>query len=344
MQKARIYWITQLIGWLTYFTINFFFFSFKNHPSLQDFLFHFLLVPSAIVLTHVFRYFIIRKKWLQKSAFLQIVIALAAGLILSFVFFSLRFFFNFLIFGATEKLSNVAFWESIINFWFVFFVWSVFYFSFHYIRNYRKVEIQQLKMQASLKEAELDKLKSQLNPHFMFNAMNSIRALIDENPQKAKEAVTQLSNILRQTLTLEKHKLISFNDEMILVKDYLALEKIRFEERLNYTLQIDEVSSLYKIPPMLLQTLVENAIKHGISKLTAGGIVSISTKQIETKKLQIEIINSGIYQPDASPQSGYGLQNTRNRLAFVFADDASFLIVNENQFVKTQIVIPLLYN
>jgi LytS/YehU family sensor histidine kinase len=198
-------------------------------------------------------------------------------------------------------------------------------------------------MQASLKEAELNKLKSQLNPHFMFNAMNSIRALIDENPQKAKQAVTQLANILRQTLTLEKNKLISFDDEINLVKDYLALEKIRFEERLNYSLEIDEASSQYKIPPMLLQTLVENAIKHGISKLTEGGIVSITAKQdAEGKKLKIEICNSGNYNPEENLQSGYGIQNTKDRLRFVFADGASFLIVNENDVVKTEIVIPLL--
>ncbi|HEX7414325.1 MAG TPA: histidine kinase, partial [Bacteroidia bacterium] len=297
MQKIRIYWITQLIGWLIYFTVNFFFFSFKNYSSAKDVLFHLLLVPSAIGLTHVFRYFIISRKWLQKSAFVQLSIAIAASLLLSLAFFSIQFLFNALLFGTSAKLSVVDFWQSILNFSFVFFVWSVFYFSFHYIRNYRKAEIQQLKMQTSLKEAELNKLKSQLNPHFMFNAMNSIRALIDENPQKAKQAVTQLSNILRQTLTLEKNKLISFADEMILVKDYLALEKMRFEERLNYSFQIDEASSPYKIPPMLLQTLVENAIKHGISKLTAGGIVTIHTEQVENKKLQIEICNSGNYHP-----------------------------------------------
>jgi LytS/YehU family sensor histidine kinase len=275
--------------------------------------------------------------------FVQVGIAIIASLLLSFAFFSIQYGLNALLFGATAKISVIDFWQAILNFIFVFFVWSVFYFSFHYIRNYRKAEIQQLKMQASLKAAELNKLKSQLNPHFMFNAMNSIRALIDENPQKAKQAVTQLANILRQTLTMEKNKLISFDDEMTLVKDYLALEKIRFEERLNYTLEIDEASSHYKIPPMLLQTLVENAIKHGISKLTKGGIVSITTKQqIEGKKLHIEICNSGVYNPEENPQSGYGIQNTKDRLRFVFADGASFFIVNENDVVKTEIVIPLL--
>ena len=180
----------------------------------------------------------------------------------------------------------------------------------------------------------------------MFNAMNSIRALIDENPQKAKQAVTQLANILRQTLTLEKKQLISFDEEINLVKDYLALEKIRFEERLQYSMQVEAEASRYKIPPMLLQTLVENAIKHGISHLTEGGFVSLSARQLDSeknKKLCIEILNSGQYVPDHNPVSGYGIQNTKNRLAFVFADEASFLIVNEKeQVVKTQIVIPLL--
>ncbi len=343
MQKIRIYWITQLIGWFIYFTLNFFFFSFKNYSSVRDVLYHLLLVPSAVLLTHAFRYFIIKKKWLEQPVFVQVGVVIIASLILSFAFFCIQYILNILLFGASVKLSVVDFFVAILNFSFVFFVWSVFYFSFHYIRNYRKAEIQQLRMQTSLKEAELNKLKSQLNPHFMFNAMNSIRALIDENPQKAKQAVTQLANILRQTLTLEKNKLISFDDEITLVKDYLALEKTRFEERLNYTLELDEASSQYRIPPMLLQTLVENAIKHGISKLTEGGIVSITTKQkAESKKLHIEICNSGIYTPDENPQSGYGIQNTKDRLRFVFADEASFLIVNENQLVKTQIVIPLL--
>lgn len=343
MQKIRIYWITQLTGWFVYFTLNFFFFSFKNYSSVRDVVFHLLLVPAAILLTHGLRYFIIAKRWLQQPVFFQLGIAIIAGLLLSLTFFLIQFILNTLIFGASIKLSVVDFWQAILNFSFVFFVWSVFYFSFHYIRNYRKAEIQQLKMQASLKEAELNKLKSQLNPHFMFNAMNSIRALIDENPQKAKQAVTQLSNILRQTLTLEKNKLILFGDEMILIKDYLALEKIRFEERLNYFFEIDEASAQYKIPPMLLQTLVENAIKHGISTLTEGGTVSITTRHdAERKKLKIEIINSGSYMPDENTPSGYGIQNTRDRLRFVFADDASFFIVNENSVVKTEIVIPLL--
>ena len=135
MQKIRIYWITQLTGWFIYFTVNFFFFSFKNYSSARDVVFHLLLVPSAIILTHGFRYFIIAKKWLQKTIFIQIGIVAAASFILSLVFFAIQFVLNTMLFGLPTKLSVVDFWQAILNFSFVFFVWSVFYFSFHYIRN-----------------------------------------------------------------------------------------------------------------------------------------------------------------------------------------------------------------
>jgi two-component system LytT family sensor kinase len=264
--------------------------------------------------------------------------------VLSISFFFVQYVLNSLIFVTAKKLSFIETASYVINFWFVFFVWSVFYYAYHYLLNIRKVEIQQLKMQATLKEAELNKLKSQLNPHFMFNALNSIRALIDEDPKKAKQAVTKLSTILRQTLTLEKNKLIPFDDEMKIVRDYLDLETIRFEERLHYSFEIDEASHNYRIPPMLLQTLVENAIKHGISNLTEGGIITLKTQKLNDDKLQIEIVNSGSYNPDITPQSGYGIKNTRDRLAYVFADDASFSIFNEKFYVKTRIVIPLYEN
>jgi len=344
MQKSRIYWIAQIVGWSAFFTINFFYAHVKSVYSRLDIIYYTLLVPSAILLTHLYRWIIIRKHWLQKPVLNQLMIAIISGYALSILFLPIRYLLNLTIFETTYELSPIELAIQVINFWFVFFVWSVGYYFYHYLQTIRKVEIQQLKMQATLKEAELNKLKSQLNPHFMFNAMNSIRALIDEDPKKAKEAVTKLSSILRQTLTLEKNKLISFDREMQLVKDYLDLEKIRFEERLHCTYEIEPGSHHYNVPPMILQTLVENAIKHGISNLTEGGMITIRSQVLKNKKLQIEISNSGTYNPEITPQSGYGIKNTRDRLAHVFADEATFSIFNEKFFVKTQIVIPLYKN
>lgn len=341
MQKSRIYWIAQILGWSAFFTVNFFFEVRKNPFTEKDIIYFSLLVPTAILLTHIYRWLIIKQRWLEKTVLTQMMIAIISGYALSILFFSLQYLLSIAVFGGANELSLIDSAIQIIQFWFVFFVWNISYYFYHYLQTIRKVEIQQLKMQATLKEAELNKLKSQLNPHFMFNAMNSIRALIDEDPKKAKEAVTKLSSILRQTLTLEKNKLIPFDREMQLVKDYLDLETIRFEERLHCTFDIEPGSHHYNVPPMILQTLVENAIKHGISNLSEGGMITIKTEILKTRKLQIDISNSGHYNPEAMPASGYGIKNTRDRLAHVFADEASFSIFNEKFFVKTQIVIPL---
>ena len=119
------------------------------------------------------------------------------------------------------------------------------------------------KYEASMVQIELNHLKSQLNPHFIFNALNSIRALVDENPGKSKQAINQLANILRNSLASDKKGLTKFEDELKIVKDYLGLEHIRFEERLRAEFDIHPDSHLFHVPPLMIQTLVENGIKHG---------------------------------------------------------------------------------
>jgi two-component system LytT family sensor kinase len=192
----------------------------------------------------------------------------------------------------------------------------------------------------------LNNLKSQLNPHFIFNALNSIRALVDENPLKSKEAINQLSNILRNSLVTEKRGLTSFDEELKIVKDYLGLESIRFEERLQTEFDIDRESNQFLVPPLMIQTLVENGIKHGISKLTEGGIIQLKTR-VDNDYLKIYIRNSGKFNLNGSTQNsnGLGLENTRQRLRLIYGDEASFRILTENDnFVLTEIIIPHLYN
>jgi len=198
-------------------------------------------------------------------------------------------------------------------------------------------------MEATVKEIELNNLKAQLNPHFIFNAMNSIRALVDENPAKSKQAITQLSNILRNSLATEKKGLTKFNDELKVVKDYLSLESIRFEERLKIEYDIDWGSSDFWVPPFMIQTLVENGIKHGIAQLTEGGTISIKTKVTENDELKIQISNSGQYT--AEKKGGLGLTNTIQRLKLLYGDAAYLKIDNEkNNLVLTEVKIPHLYN
>jgi LytS/YehU family sensor histidine kinase len=190
-------------------------------------------------------------------------------------------------------------------------------------------------------QIELNNLKSQLNPHFIFNALNSIRALVDENPLKSKQAINQLSNILRSSLASDKKGLTKFEDELKIVKDYLGLESIRFEERLKAEFDIHPDSEKFLVPPLMIQTLVENGIKHGISRLTQGGVIQLKTI-VENHHLKIRIRNSGrLINGERSGKSGIGLKNTVQRLKLIYGEQASFRIVNEkDNFVLTEIVIP----
>jgi LytS/YehU family sensor histidine kinase len=210
---------------------------------------------------------------------------------------------------------------------------------YHYVENYNK----SLKYNAAMNEIELNNLKSQLNPHFIFNALNSVRALVDEDPAKAKNAITQLSNIMRNSLILDKKRLINFNDELNTVIDFLALEKIRYEERLSTEFTIHPESYKYQVPPLMLQTLVENGIKHGISKLKSGGLIAIETK-VENGQLVISIRNSGQMILDKRrKQKGFGIENTKQRLKLIFERAASFSIKNETEeSVITTLKIPQL--
>lgn len=220
----------------------------------------------------------------------------------------------------------------------LFFFWQVFYFLYHYVSNYNK----NLKMEAMVNEFELNKLKSQLNPHFIFNALNSVKALVDEDPERAKESIYQLSSILRNSFTMDKKKVIPFEEELEIVKNYLELEKTRFEERLQVNYDIHPSSYSYKVPPMLLQTVVENGIKHGISKLKNGGEISVKTK-VEDGFLIVQIRNSGMYAPNPNnPKStGYGLKSTKQRLELLYESEAFFRIRNEeDEKVLTEIGFP----
>jgi LytS/YehU family sensor histidine kinase len=240
---------------------------------------------------------------------------------------------------TSEQIDLLAATSKILSLVLIFIIWSVIYFGFHFFDNYKKTEIQNLRLEANTKEVELNKLKSQLNPHFMFNSMNSIRALVDEDPKKAKVAITQLSNILRNTLMMHKNKFITLEEELVLVKDYLELEHIRFEERLNFNFDIDPNTLTLNVPPMMIQTLVENGIKHGISKYPEGGSILIITLKTETG-FEVEIINTGQLILNAKSDSGVGVENTTNRLELLFGKKASFSLKNlDNKNVISKIII-----
>lgn len=341
LNKKRLYWTLQIAGWLSYAALQISVFSIAQEVSKRRVLFFLAEAMICLVVTHFFRAFLNRLRWLNLSVPKMIPRVMASIIVLGFVIYFLRVPVSILL--HVVNVQRLAFDPGQIlgfGFFYVFllFLWSLFYFTYHYIERYNK----SLKYEASMIEIELTNLKNQLNPHFIFNALNSIRALVDENPAKSKQAINQLSNILRNSLTFEKKGLTGFEDEMKIVRDYLGLESIRFEERLKTVFDIHPDSKTFKVPPLMIQTLVENGIKHGISKLTQGGVIQIKTL-VEENRMKVQIRNSGHIANGAKrgKEGGLGIRNTRHRLKLLYGDEASFRMVNEtNNFVLTEITIP----
>jgi LytS/YehU family sensor histidine kinase len=213
------------------------------------------------------------------------------------------------------------------------------YILWHYIEFTNTEEIKKVRLETMIKELELKTIKSQINPHFIFNALNSIRALVDEDPKRARQAITELSNILRSSIQVDKVEIASLEKELDIVKDYLALEYIRFADRLKVVYEVEPNTLSHQIPPMMLQTLVENAIKHGLGKQPGDCTIKIIST-VENDKLVLIVQNTGLLQE--TEKDGFGLQSTRERLNILYRGQAIFEIFQcaPNQ-VTAKLVIPI---
>ena len=239
-----------------------------------------------------------------------------------------------------EQSKGREFWNYLFTF-ILCSLWLLIYLVWHYIEKNRKDQIDKLKLESTVKELELKTIKSHINPHFIFNSLNSIRALVDENPQRSRKAITELSNILRSSMQAEKSETVTLEKELDIVRDYLALEQMRFEERLKVEIRVDENTSEQPVPPMMLQTLVENAVKHGISKQVNGGIVKIMAAIVENH-LVLTVQNTGQLYSKLNGE-GFGIKSTEDRLNLMYQGKAKFEITNlDNNMVESRVIMPVI--
>jgi len=341
MSKYKLYWLSLISGWLAYIILMYVLNSLEGKVLDIYFILNLLTTFSlGVFISHAYRYLILRRNWLRLKIVQLIPRVLGASMLCGSVYFLLHSLISEVINGSFDfSFEWLEVLQTTLNLAVIFMVWSLLYFLFHFIQNYRKEEIKNLKWQAAKNEMELNKLKSQLNPHFIFNSMNTIRALIDEDPIKSKQSVTRLSNILRSSLLMGRQKVISFDEELQLVYDYLNLEKTRFEERLDCEFNIADNTKEHMIPPMLLQTLVENGIKHGISRLQDGGKISVTASK-ENGSLKVNIFNSGDLDQTTNSETGFGLANTKQRLQLLYGRRAHFEIKNTEDGVVAELTIP----
>lgn len=332
VQKNNLYWLFQIGGWLLFFIIYNTRAYFDNQYNYTMGIVFANMVLFGFLITHQFRLYIKRKQWyklsLPKLSFNTFISSILLGIAWSVVTLPIIL----LLADQTDITANLILGYT-FNLILILLIWSILYFFFQLFFTYKKSEIEKYQLDVEVKDSQLLALKSQINPHFIFNSLNNIRGLIHENPDNAALMITNLSVLLRYSIRLTNLETVSLKEELDIVRKYLELESVQFEDRLKYALEVDDALNDVQIPPMSIQLLTENGIKHGISNLVEGGEIIIRCFE-QDSKLFVEVINSGQLKVSDSP-SGIGLENATKRLKLLYGEIHSFKLENLND---TQVI------
>ena len=334
MKTKSAYWACQLIGWGSYVAVGLSFATQSMGWRASVVVGYVLFFGYSIALTDLLRREIRRRQWVDASPGRVIwrmgLAVIAIGIVQTFLVFSVTLM-------LTGKLTQMGGASPLFSIWVSVTgadcAWAVFYVAATGPRRYREKEVR---LQLAVREAELRALEAQLNPHFLFNSLNSIRALVVENPPLAQDMLTRLANILRYNLHRDLMHTIPLASELEAVTDYLALEGVRFEDRLRVEFAIDPAAAQVAVPPMLLQTLVENALKHGIAPLPEGGEILIRAA-LQTGGMLLEVENTGQIAAPKPGATQVGLANTRERLRILYGDGGRLDLANRagNRVIAT---------
>lgn len=343
MKRQKLYWVLQFSGWFAW-TLNEALLYTMQYGWRWAWLYAFVgNISLAILLTHQYKRITQKFQWQNYPLFKLLRINLQALLAMSTILlaFNLPLDFALLQENYEVKLNTFIILQYLFNFMKPLAIWQLIYFFFQYSQRKLEIERQNDQLERTIQETEGKVLRAQMNPHFVFNALNSIRALITEDPNKAKKGINQLSKLLRSSLLTERKKTIPLSEEIETIVDYLSLEKIRYEDRLFWEVQIPKEHVKAEVPPMILQTLVENAIKHGISHSVKGGTIIIQAHKIGNL-LHAYVINPGTIKTKES-ETGVGIKNSISRLKILFGETAQLRLkpFDKNQVIA-ELIIPYL--
>ncbi len=318
------YWLCQIAGWGVYsFGAGLSTGVMANGWRPSVVIGYLLFFLYSIGLTHLLRTEIHRRDWTSLSLLRALVRTVPASILIAAVQSALVVGVYTAVegqLGEWRQASSIAY--MFIGLSVVDTIWTILYLAITTFRHSREVQRNEMQMKLALSNAELNALEAQVNPHFLFNCLNSIRGMISEDPAQAQDMVTRLANILRYNLQKDRLHTVPLASEIEAVSDYLALESIRFEDRLRVHLDIDDAVRQTAVPPMMLQTVVENAIKHGVEEVASGGDLFIRAA-IEGNALRIEVENTGTLSDPRPGSTQIGLTNARERLRILYGQRAS---------------------
>ena len=341
-----IFWILQFLGWGFINVISVFVLT-KVSTELIVYSIVFGIF-IGIFSTSILRWYLKRNVNFEVFKVKDFIKVAISFLIACAIFGSLNYLFGYVYAkygpGLTDQELQIfkmydGFVIQFVNSLFLIGAWTVTYLVIKLLLKLNRDRIERLQLNTNLKQAQLNTLKGQINPHFMFNSLNNIRGLMLEDVEKSREMLTKLSEILRYSLTKNNLNSISVREELEVVDNYIDLSKIQFEDRLQFLKNVEEDTLDLNIPPMIIQLLIENAIKHGISNLKRGGKIILEIKKSDGQ-VHIEVRNTGRLKV-AENSTQLGIKNIKQRLHLLYAQQASFTLEEEADEVVANVKMPL---
>lgn len=336
---GRAYWICQAAGWGGFLAYVLGAYLLTTPPDPVDVasivFFNGVACPA---LSHALRRWMYVHGWHQLPGrqlfprLVGIVIGFASGLAVAVVLS--------LMLAGQSMMSPLSAFSIAAGFAMAFSGWLTIYFA---VQARRRRDALQLQLTVVARDAQLQSLRAQINPHFLFNCLNSLRHLIVTQPARAEVMVTGLAELLRYSLASDRTDSVTLADELRIVDEYLALERVRLDERLTVQREVAPEALRARIPPMLIQALVDNAIKHGIAELPGGGIVRIAARA-DSGRVEILVANTGRMQLKVNAvaeDGGRGLANIRERLRLIYGDAATFSLQETGGLVEARLALPM---
>ncbi|MCP4443216.1 MAG: histidine kinase [Aureispira sp.] len=348
MQLKRYFWRVNIIGWALIFVTN----LFVRKLAMPSFVWSVEIIDTAmlsvvgLVLTGLIRMFFNKTALIAKRPLILILSGIGLMISVAVAHTLIVLVLVSVVHGEFWELSTRAFLPlfigNFVSLMFIHGIWILGYIGTRYFAKIQQAELDKIRLANALNEAKLNTLKGQINPHYMFNCLNNIRALMLEDVDKAREMITRLSETLRYSLNSTKTKKVRLVQELEIVQHFIQLSTIQLEDRLVYKQEVESGLEDALLPPMLLQILIENAIKHGISKLPRGGTLLLNIQQ-KKDKLHIIVQNDYSMEPSSSyaeSSTQIGLKNIKQRLELLYHGQASFELKVEADQVIAKVVLP----
>jgi LytS/YehU family sensor histidine kinase len=342
--KKSLFWILQASGWMSLGIIYIALYYRENIGSFRSMIAILLTYITGFIVSLFLRLFYRKIRYQSQSISKLSVIVVISSVISAILWFWLDVLLSLPInktgwyeeYITLQRILSEIFWHS-----FIMGTWSALYFVIKLWMEWNLQKDRAERANALAQSAQLQMLRYQLNPHFLFNALNSIRALVDEDKKNAKSMITELSEFLRYSLISKNYSNVPLQQELKAIRHYFRIEKKRYEEKLEVNFDIDPVAEEYPVLSFLIHPLVENAVKFGMQTSTMPLKINVIARVIENK-LKLEVSNSGKWIESLEQNkngTGTGLKNIRQRLENAFPQKHSFEIIKDNENVRVLLEI-----